>query len=279
MKYEVSNLNEAIHHGLSSKDFCSINGEHQQFINSALKDSLLADLRSYAGELTITKDLLQKIMQSQARLTNYLCHDFTNLLSVISFDASQLDGSCTKRERSQICENILVAAQLGVHVSKTITKLNAEATTSRISVVSWVLDNLSLMKSAAHNAELHTELFAQDCLIEVDERELLFCLLNLLINAREANFSRAPITVRTTCEFHKSRRVIIISVGGMGHGISRNARDLLSTTKGRDRGVGLLAVRSFCDRYNGDFVIEEKQGAGTVASIFLPVCDYAAMHA
>ena len=189
MKYKTSNLSDAIDLGLSSRDFCSITGEDQNFITTALKSALLADLREYAEELNTTKALLQQSMQSHSILTNYLCHDFTNLLSVITFDVSRLDGPCTKQERLQISENILAAAQLGIHVSKTIAKLNSISNTSRISVDSWVSDNLSLMISAAHNAALHPALFAQDGLIEVDDRELLFCLLNKIIHAREAHFS------------------------------------------------------------------------------------------
>jgi signal transduction histidine kinase len=270
MNFNVSDLNVALRLGLSSKDFGVQSGQLRSIMSNALKSGLLKDLNSAVEELAITKDLLMRSIETRLQITNYLCHDFTNLLSVISFDAARLSANVSKKARFKIAENIKQASALGTHVSKSISKMSSISTLEVIHLDHWISENLALMRSAVGGAELVTELSSDGERLYTDSSELLFALLNLLINAKEASMGTGPITIRTRRIKRDTSWGLVISIHDCGHPDSRISSLPTTSNKGPGRGLGLISVRHFCDQFDGELVLETAANDGTVVSIILP---------
>ncbi|HTB57195.1 MAG TPA: ATP-binding protein, partial [Polyangia bacterium] len=100
-------------------------------------------------------------------------------------------------------------------------------------------------------------------------------LRGLVDNARQASPAGAPVSLRVAAQGHPGR--LVFEIADRGAGISP---DLLArvgepffTTKpaGQGMGLGIFLARAVVERLGGELSIRSVPGAGTTATLWLPV--------
>jgi len=107
--------------------------------------------------------------------------------------------------------------------------------------------------------------------INIDEHQIYQTLLNLFSNAIQAIPKGGEITFKT----EKSRNGILISIMDNGIGIPDEEKEKVFepffTKKERGTGLGLSVVKKIIDNHQGEIKITNREGGGTVFSIWLPI--------
>jgi signal transduction histidine kinase len=97
------------------------------------------------------------------------------------------------------------------------------------------------------------------------------CILNLLLNARDAMPEGGAISVETGVE----QRYAWLKVRDEGCGIpAESLEDVFNpffTTKADGVGLGLAMVSKFVDSHDGRVLVESEPGNGTTFRILLPL--------
>ena len=102
-------------------------------------------------------------------------------------------------------------------------------------------------------------------------------LRGLVDNARQASPAGAPVTLRVAAEGDRGAHRLVFEIADRGAGISP---DLLArvgepffTTKpaGQGMGLGIFLARAIVERLGGELSIRSTPGAGTTATLWLPV--------
>jgi CheY-like chemotaxis protein len=117
---------------------------------------------------------------------------------------------------------------------------------------------------------------------------LLNCIINLLINAREAmphggrislstSITRGPATSKSDSGDTEPSAYIAICVADSGSGMSEallsRAFEPLFSSKPRGTGLGLASVRDFAMEMGGDVWLESQVGEGTTVHLHLPLAN------
>ena len=106
------------------------------------------------------------------------------------------------------------------------------------------------------------------------------CIVNLLINAREAMPSGGSVVLSSTlsdvCPSTGARgRFVLLQCQDTGIGMDdetqARAFDLFFTTKRRGSGIGLASVKDFAAESGGNVMVRSRLGAGTCVTIILPL--------
>jgi PAS domain S-box-containing protein len=120
----------------------------------------------------------------------------------------------------------------------------------------------------------------QDCpSVSGQSGELSQAIANLVSNAIDAVSFGGSIQAQLSCCDNADRRVIMLSIGDNGPGISPTTRDRLfepffTTKEGAGYGLGLWTTKRIVERYGGSIQINSEDSsppAGAVVKIFLPV--------
>src|SRR5580698_9861157 len=102
-------------------------------------------------------------------------------------------------------------------------------------------------------------------------------LRGLVDNARQASPPGAPVTLRVATEGLADARRLIFEVADHGAGISSDllvrVGEPFFTTKpaGQGMGLGIFLARAIVERLGGELSIRSAPGAGTTATLWLPV--------
>jgi len=106
--------------------------------------------------------------------------------------------------------------------------------------------------------------------VNVDEHQIYQALLNIFSNAVQAIPERGEISIRTANE----KDGVLISVTDSGIGISDEEKgkvfEPFFTKKPRGTGLGLAVVKKIIDNHSGEIMIADREGGGTVFSLWLP---------
>jgi len=106
--------------------------------------------------------------------------------------------------------------------------------------------------------------------VNVDEHQMYQALLNIFSNAVQAIPDRGEIILKT----ENRKGGVLISVTDTGIGISDEEKEKVFepffTKKQRGTGLGLAVVKKIIDNHNGEILIADRDGGGTVFSLWLP---------
>jgi len=107
--------------------------------------------------------------------------------------------------------------------------------------------------------------------VNVDEHQIYQALVNIFNNAIQAISKRGEITIKT----EHDHRGILITIMDTGVGISDEEKEHVFepffTKKQRGTGLGLAVVKKIIDNHNGKITITNREGGGTVFSLWLPM--------
>jgi len=246
---------------------------------------------------TAEKRQEQEITRSQrldalGKFVGGVAHDFNNLLHVIMGNLEILEDLAETPEQKKRIENALVATTHGSEFTQSLLSFAKRAPLRAINVqpVETIEAMLPLLdRVLPSNVQLS---FSTDGGAEglfCDPTMLEACLMNLVINARDALPQGGSITIdleTIDIDQHVNAqlgasvpegRFIVISVSDDGVGMSvndlRRANEPFFTTKpsGKGTGLGLPRVLGFAEQSGGVFRLYSELGKGTSAKIILPV--------
>ena len=133
-------------------------------------------------------------------------------------------------------------------------------------------------QASRHHVQVRTALQADSDYIAADKDRLQQVLLNLLLNAIQANADGGWIEVGTEIEPGTAEHdaLIRLDVSDGGSGIPAEVLphifDPFFTTKGEGTGLGLSVSYNIVAEHKGRLEVESKPGEGTCFSMYLPVC-------
>lgn len=248
-----------------------------------------ASLGDAPGQLVIVVDLteaylLQKKLTHHERLSNMgkmvaaLAHQIRTPLSSATLYAGHLqkkDLSPVMRQRfadklAQRLANIERQIRDMLIFSKSEIKLNERVNVS---------DFMEVLRADCHEiCEQKNMLFEFEgdsmfpiAQIQCNQETLLGALLNLLNNAIDAQVEGEKVTLFWECNDSE----LILSFRDRGVGMSKeqleHVQEGFVTTKQHGTGLGLMVVKAIARAHHGKFEIDSVEGAGTTASLQLPL--------
>lgn len=248
-----------------------------------------ASLGDAPGQLVILVDLteaylLQKKLTHHERLSNMgkmvaaLAHQIRTPLSSATLYAGHLQKSDLAPVMRQTFAN-----KLGDRLANIEKQIRDMLIFSRseikldevISAFEFVEELTNHCEEICEQKNMHFEIVggdfsATDC-IQCNKETLLGALLNLLNNAIEAQ-SEGDV-VRFDWSRHDSN--VIFTFRDRGIGMSKehldHAQEGFVTTKQHGTGLGLMVVKAIARAHHGQFEIDSIEGAGTTASLTLPL--------
>jgi two-component system, cell cycle sensor histidine kinase and response regulator CckA len=232
-------------------------------------------------------------MEAIGRLAGGVAHDFNNLLTAIQgYSELTLSDLGTHPLRVQI-EEIRKAAQRATSLTRQLL-----AFSRRQDVTPQVLDLNTVVRAMqsmlrrliGEDIELVERLSDPLRRVKADQSQIEQVLLNLVVNARDAQPGGGTVTVETedvVVDRIESRRYpelrpgpyVVLRVRDCGVGMTPDVQahvfEPFFTTKspGRGTGLGLSTVYGIVQQSGGHIRVDSEPGRGSVFSIYLPSTD------
>ncbi|XOV85222.1 MAG: ATP-binding protein [bacterium] len=217
------------------------------------------------------------------QLTGGVAHDFNNLLTVVTGAAELLKESVNdSAEERLLIDHILTAADSGADITRALmayarkqplqleTVNLKEVLRQRMPLVARTLGGMV-------NLQLNID-GRDDVRVVLDESQLTSAMLNLALNARDAQNNQGDIEVSLDV---RDGRWAVVAVTDAGCGMTQEQIDRavepFYTTKedAHGTGLGLSMVYGFSKQIGGDLEIESVPGMGTTVRLILPLAHLA----
>lgn len=232
-------------------------------------------------------------LESIGRITGIIAHDFNNFLSVILANVELAKMRVVDQRTSELLQNAINAAEMGGGFNKKLLALSRQRETipQLICLDDHIL-KIWVMFERLLNDHVTLKFVpdAKDLWVRIDPAELDGALLNLVLNARDAQSRNGVITIATHTVELDSRKAAEFEDGQPGHFVKLSvtdtgigmtaseiarARDPFYTSKSPQMGtgLGLTSVSNTLTRAGGFMSIQSQRGQGTTVSLFLPVAD------
>ncbi|WP_242697628.1 ATP-binding protein [Bordetella petrii] len=243
-----------------------------------------------ADDLLSAREALHQSQKLEALglLTGGVAHDFNNLLMVIRGSAELLrQPTLSDSKRQRYIDAICTTSDRAGHLTR---QLLAYARKQPLRPTTFDVRNcIEGMQDLFHATtgsavQVQYELPPDPCCVHVDRNQLETCILNIVINARDAMPSGGTLTIAVTCvdETPPTRHHgavhgphVAISIADTGSGIAPNVVDRVFepffTTKapGHGTGLGLSQVFGFVSQSGGHVDVASTPGSGTVFTLYL----------
>jgi signal transduction histidine kinase/CheY-like chemotaxis protein len=234
-------------------------------------------------DLSLKKQLEATVQQSHkmnalGSLSSGVAHDFNNLLMTIGGNAelvSELER--LSPEGKDMVQSIRVAARRGAVLTSQLLSyarkqhLKAKQLCPR-EVVSEVVELARRTLGSTHSVELDVQ---STWAVQTDATFLETALLNLMVNARDAQVDGGAIRVVVQDLYQARRDWVSFTVVNTGPTIPRDVLARMgepfftTKAKGRGTGLGLSMVMGFAEQSGGYVTIESNDGVTRIA-IVLP---------
>ncbi len=241
------------------------------------------EARSLQAQLQQTQRL-----EAVGRLAGGVAHEFNNLLTTVMASAGMLrEDLAPVGEHADLLQDII---QASARAAELTNQLLAYSRKQHLSV--RVLDLAELVRNATRTLDRligeHISLRLEGCdqvvHVRADASQLVQCLLNLVINARDAMPDGGALSIRLT-QHHRVRAEpaegsdpwAFIEVRDTGKGISEDhlptVFEPFFTTKapGGGTGLGLSMVHGIIAQHGGRVTVDSQLGVGSTFTISLPV--------
>lgn len=227
-------------------------------------------------------------LETVGRLAGMVAHDFNNILTVIMANLELAELRTVYGDVRRLMRNAIDAAEMGAGFTKRLLALAGGHPFKGEPIVidehiGKVWDVFQRVLSDEIVFRFHPG--AHGALVQVDPAEIDGAILNLVMNARDAQTGGGQIDLHTEVVtlgaavggVQKPGRHLRISVRDNGPGMSEEVAARVGepffTTKapGRGSGLGLTSVTLTAERAGGFLKVLTTPGDGTDVSIYLPV--------
>ncbi len=229
-------------------------------------------------------------LETVGRLAGMVAHDFNNLLTVILSNLELADLRTTDAAVRHLLRQAADAAEIGAGFTKRLLVLAGGHKGSARTLVAdehlarvWELFERVLSDGIA----FHFHPGAGEAMVSIDPAEIDGAVLNLVVNARDAQPTGGEVTLSTetvtigpdqarTIPGGRAGRFLRLSVSDRGPGmtteVAARAAEPFFSTKGASRGtgLGLTSVSLTAERAGGFVEIVSVLGQGTEVRLYLP---------
>lgn len=275
---------------LELTDFGYADPEIQAIMLIAVQRAMLEEAQDTAIELAFERQKYSALLERTSRVSGYLAHDFNNLLSIISLNTERLARTPSiNRKTANLAQIIGDTAARGSEISQSLMALSHQSseTLSARSIDDIINENSAFLKTVVGSkVGVSISLHSGSHKAVVSYNGLLNCIVNLLINAREAMPHGGHISVATTVRDGLATKTdegtesspckyIAIEIGDTGSGMNEallsRAFEPLFSTKPNGTGLGLASVREYAVEMGGDVWLESTPGEGTRVFLHFPI--------
>jgi PAS domain S-box-containing protein len=239
--------------------------------------------------LAETEDQLRQAqkIETLGQLTGGVAHDFNNLLTPVmaALDFARLELRDDTEARELVWVGLKAADRARVLVQRLLAFSRRQHLQPRDVDVGHLVESIADMalRSLKPGIELGLDVVPGPLLAHVDPDQLALAVLNLAVNARDAIVGAGRVTIRAapvdvaagdTVAAGRYVRIDVIDDGhGMDEATLQRAVEPFFTTKepGRGTGLGLSSVQGLAIQSGGGFQLHSAPGAGTTATLWLPV--------
>ncbi|MBM1816263.1 response regulator [Pseudosulfitobacter pseudonitzschiae] len=271
--------------------FANVINKTEQRAAQAEKLQRESDRARQVAEVALERG--QKI-EALGKLVGGVAHDFNNTLSVVLGNLQLLQADPDKSAHPVYLTEAVEAVQNAAELTR---QLLAYGRKSRLEPVPVNLDDLvrktlnMFQRLCPANITVSTRLSANEMIVELDPINFQQALLNILINARDAQPQGGKIVISTAAEEMGREQVsgfggteqifsgtfVCISVVDSGPGMTAQelsrATEPFFTTKpvGEGTGLGLSVASGFCRQSGGGLTLLSEPGHGLTAKMFFPL--------
>lgn len=241
-------------------------------------------------------------LENVSHMAAGFCHDFNNYLNVIGANAELMkmkkDGA---HPEYKFLANICSAIQSSNGIVRQLIQLGKENETSaRIVELNSAVEKIGeMLKSiVTRRIELKVEYSPKPVPVHIIYTQLEQCLMNMVINARDAIMEKISTGYDFGCDTPKitlqvqsvdpaardsdwkqnnwKGRCGCIHLSDNGIGVAEPIRDMIFdpffSTKKKDQGtgLGLAMVKTIIENHKGKLQMESQYGKGTTFHIYLP---------
>lgn len=220
------------------------------------------------------------------QLAGGVSHDFNNLLAVIMGNIEMLGLTSDPDEAALLRQEATDAVLRGKTLNESLLAFAGRSTLEpKTEDLAAFLDSIMPLLRRTLPSNIDLERAIDDGLppVVLDRAMTESCVLNLLINAREAlpEGGRITLAAQQRNAPHGAQgimqRWVVLSVRDNGHGIPEELHDTVFdpffTTRGvgEGSGLGLSRVRGYVEQAGGFVTLESAPGKGTAVSMYFPV--------
>lgn len=249
-----------------------------------LQKAMLEEAQEAATELARERRRSLALLERISRVAGFMAHDFNNFLSIIRLNAQRIqdDKDCPPRI-DRLVGIINETTARGSGITRSLMTLSRQRYDSGapLSVDLLMQDHGAFMRTVVGSSvKIEFMLDAGGRLVETSRVALLNCLINSLINARDAMPDGGKICIATAVRSallgsdRQARDYVVINIRdsgeGMGPEVLSQAFEPLFSTKPQGSGFGLASILDFTRDMGGDACIESEPGAGTSLFMYLP---------
>lgn len=300
-------LATALHEGRFENEAWRVRKDGTRFWASIVIDPVREPDGTLRGFAKVTRDITERreaqlelerareaLFQSQkmeaiGQLTGGVAHDFNNLLTAVIGSLELVRKRLPPGDRNLLLiDNAMQAARRGATLTQRMLAFarRQELDPELASVAALVAGMTTLFDhTLGPSIALDVDCPASLPPVRVDVNQLEMALLNLVVNARDAmpRGGTIAITAREVEANPSSSfplpagRYVRLSVRDEGHGMDAatlaRATEPFFTTKGvgKGTGLGLSMVHGLAEQLGGGLELESVSGAGTTASLWIPV--------
>jgi len=235
-------------------------------------------------------------LESLGVLAGGIAHDFNNILVAILGNAeiALIDVTETASTRGNLRDIKSAAKRAADLCSQLLAYSGKGKFVVDLVDLSALIEEMKgfLEMSVGKKIPLRFELFEGLASVEADPTQMRQIIMNLVINAAEAQESkRSPVTVQTSMvhydadalegwqinEVSGQKEFVLLEVQDEGVGMNpetlKRVFEPFFTTKFTGRGLGMAAVLGIVRGHGGAIQIDSEQGKGTTIRVLLPACE------
>ena len=230
-------------------------------------------LRAAMEEQLVEAEKLRVLGQ----LTGGVAHDFNNLLTVVLGAADVLKQTEDVALRGKLVSHISSAAQSGAGITKALMAYARKQPLAleTVNLREMLEETVPMIARTLGGAQtIDLEIPSEgDFEVVIDEGQMTSALLNLCLNAKDAQDGKGRIVV-TLSELDSGEVCVSVQDFGIGmrpEEIARAIEPFYSTkAESQGNGLGLSMVYGFSKQIGGDLKIDSELGEGTTVRILLP---------
>ena len=227
-------------------------------------------------------------LEGLGRLAGGIAHDFNNLLTVIlGYTALVHEGMHPDQEQRAVLGEVLAAARRGRDLTGQLLSFcrKQPVELQPVEVDGRLRDLMRMLEHViGEDVALELQLDASPYLILADGARIDQCIMNLVVNARDAMPKGGRLVLRTTLEERAMTdmplaphvRIDVIDNGeGMDATTLSKVYEPFFTTKerGKGTGLGLATVYGIVTQLGGQIEAVSELGHGSTFSLFFPVAE------
>jgi len=211
-------------------------------------------------------------LETIGKMASSLAHEIRNPLEAMNGAVEILAGDAAEEDQSYLR---IISEEIS-NLNSYLTEFLAFSTEGRkkpvpVALRPLVEHVLLLLRPLFSNSEIETTVRIEECTVSGNPEELNRLLVNLLLNAIEAQPEKGG-WIGIDAELKED--TVVLRIEDHGHGIPENLISRIfepyMTSKEKGTGLGLPFCRTVVERLGGTITVDSEVSAGTVVTVRLP---------